>query len=180
MILVTGFGPFLKVSDNPSGRLALSLDGRTLAGHKVVGRVLPVSYERAPALTLALVGEQGVFSLVLGTGVATTRTTACVESVAHAECGQQPDVDGQCMLQLGHKEVASTLDAARLADCLGAELSSDAGGYVCNAWLYRVAAALPQTAVGFVHVPSDGVAVEPFAAGLERFLAQLSSESYGA
>ena len=172
MILVTGFGPFLNVTENPSAQLALSLDGRTFAGHKVIGRVLPVSYERAPALTLATVREEGPFSLVLGTGVARGRAGLCVESVAHPECGAQLDVDGERMTRLGQGKVASTLDVAELASCLQATVSGDAGGYVCNAWLYQVAVALPQTTVGFVHLPPGGVCVERFGAGLQRFLVQ--------
>jgi len=46
-LLVTGFGPFEAHDLNPSGELARRLDGRTLAGHAVVGRVLPVSFRRS-------------------------------------------------------------------------------------------------------------------------------------
>jgi pyrrolidone-carboxylate peptidase len=51
--LVTGFGPFLDVVDNPSGALARALDGSRIGPWRVVGMELPVSTARAPALSLA-------------------------------------------------------------------------------------------------------------------------------
>ena len=54
-VLLTGFGAFEEVTDNPSGALARSLDGERLgAGSSagvLTGAVLPVSFQRvAPEL----------------------------------------------------------------------------------------------------------------------------------
>ena len=50
----------------------------------------------------------------------------------------------------------ATYPAARLRAALasnGARLSIDAGGYVCNATLYRSLAARLAPSIGFIHVP---------------------------
>jgi pyroglutamyl-peptidase len=182
VLLVTGFGPFLEVTDNPSAALARGVDGavipslssallrttgaprglRGAAGGpvRVVGQVLPVSFARAPDLVVQAARALDAVA-VLGFGVAVTRPLPCVERVARVSCVPRPDVDGvvlERLAPLGALEaVPTTIDAAALADALGAELSDDAGGYVCNAWLYRVAQALPDRGVGFVHVPVTGL-----------------------
>lgn len=168
MILVTGFGPFPGVPHNPTAAVARTLDGREVAGRRVVGRVLPVSFARAPALTVRLARELGA-ELVLGLGVATQRAGLEVECVARRVCGDNVDVDGLTGELAGPEQVPATLDVERLAEALGARLSSDAGQYVCNAWLYEVAGAL-DVPVGFLHVPPAGVDPEALLAGLEALV----------
>lgn len=157
MILVTGFGPFGAVVDNPAARLARAVHGRRIGGHTVVGCVIPVSYARGPDTTIALARDLGP-RFVVGLGVATARGTVEVERRAIAAGdGRTPDVDGVILDRLdGPDVVHATLDAERLAAALGADLSDDAGRYVCNAWLHRVAQAL-DVPVGFVHLPADGL-----------------------
>ena len=50
-LLLTGFGPFLKVTDNPSGALARRFDGRSVGSTAVRGFELPVVF---PFLSLRL------------------------------------------------------------------------------------------------------------------------------
>ena len=164
-ILVTGFGPFPGVDDNPTAALARAVDGQHLGEVEVVGRVLPVSFARGPDLAISVAREVGA-ELVVGLGVAVKRSQVEVETVAVCAWSESPDVDGVCDAALsGPNEVRATLDTMRLADALGAGLSSDAGRYVCNAWLYRVTSAL-DVPVGFVHVPSEGMPVETLLRGL--------------
>ncbi len=175
-VLVTGFGPFLEVTDNPSGVLARAVDGAVLPGLspavlpgfedtpvRVVGRELPVSYARGPAEAVRAAWELGAVA-VIGIGVAVSRARVSVERLGRRACGGSPDVDGVVLDALAPSaspEVhGSTLDVERLCAALDADPSDDAGGYVCNAWLYRVAGALPGVAVTFVHVPADGLAPE--------------------
>lgn len=166
MVLVTGFGPFGAVVDNPAARLARGVDGRRTGGETVVGRVIPVSYARGPDATIAA-ARMFRPRFVVGIGVATARSGIEVERRAVAiGDGRTPDVDGVVQVRLdGPDVVAATLDAERLAAALGADLSDDAGHYVCNAWLYRVARAL-DVPVGFVHVPSAGLDAERLLAAL--------------
>ena len=169
MILVTGFGPFGGVTDNPSARVVRLVHGRMVGGETVVGRVIPVSYARAPAETLACARTIRP-RLVLGIGVATARSRVEVErrAVAGGD-GRTPDVDGVVAPWADGPVVAATIDASALALALGAHVSDDAGRYVCNAWLHVVASAL-DVPVGFVHVPSEGLDPERLIAALRQFV----------
>lgn len=172
MILVTGFGPFGRVIDNPSARAALEVHGRRVAGETVIGRVLPVSYARASAEVSEVVAASGPVRLVVGLGVATNRGDVEVERTGRRTCDPaRPDVDGVGVDDLGGPElVPATIDVEALARALKARISDDAGGYVCNAWLFRVAQALPDVPVGFVHIPAAGIATDRLLAGLRALL----------
>ena len=71
-VLVTGFGPFPGVSDNPTARLVRALDGLQIGRATVIGRVLPVSYRRGPEQAVRLARDHRAV-LVVGTGVAASR-----------------------------------------------------------------------------------------------------------
>lgn len=168
-VLVTGFGPFPGVSDNPTAALARALDGMQIGAARVIGRVLPVSYRRGPAEAVRLARAHDA-RLVLGTGVAANRATVCVERVAVRMMAGRPDVDGLTDTGLvGDDRVNATIDTAGLAAALGALSSDDAGSYVCNAWLYRVVKEL-DVPVGFVHVPATGIAIERVVEGIRRLV----------
>jgi pyroglutamyl-peptidase len=170
-LLVTGFGPFPGVSDNPTAALALALDGAQLGGVSVVGRVLPVHWVDGPALAIATARAIDA-AWVIGFGVAVGRAEVEVETCAVADLASKPDAAGAPPPLLdGPPVVAATVDCGRLADALGARLSSDAGRYVCNAWLYQVVTALPGVGVGFVHVPAGGLDPARAQAGLAAWIA---------
>lgn len=169
MVLVTGFGPFEDVDDNPAERLARAVDARRVRGETVVGRVLPVSFERAPALTLAFARLHAA-RLVVGLGVATSRRRAEVERLARRVVGDRADVDGAVLDALhGPPEVRATVELGVLAGAMGLGTSEDAGAYVCNAWLYRVASAL-DVPVGFIHLPRSGLDPETLLEGIAALL----------
>jgi pyroglutamyl-peptidase len=168
-VLVTGFGSFPGVPENPTARLARAVDGARIGEATVIGRVLPVSYARGPALAIELAREHGV-ALVVGTGVAVTRPGVTVETVGRRVLEGACDVDGASLCGLSDDElVAATLDVRRLAAALGATLSDDAGRYVCNAWLHRVASELA-VPVGFVHVPAEGIDAERLLDGISALI----------
>lgn len=174
-VLVMGFGPFLDVVDNPAAALVRAVDGADV-GARVVGRVMTVSYDRAVQETLDAVAELDP-RLVLGVGVAANRDAVCVEAIGRKDPGVgRPDVDGQLWSLDDDErgapiEVRATLGVEVLAQALGARLSTDAGRYVCNAWLYRVARAVGhQRPVGFVHVPAEGMEPERLLRGLRVLL----------
>lgn len=169
-VLVTGFGAFPGVADNPTAAIARAVDGQRIGDVPVVGRVLPVSFVRGPDAAIELAREVGA-QLVVGLGVAVRRSSVCVERRGvRVDNANVPDVDGAhaCMLS-GPTEVAASLDVVRLADALGAQISDDAGTYVCNAWLYRVSQAL-DVPVGFVHVPPHGIGSSELLVGIAALL----------
>jgi pyroglutamyl-peptidase len=165
-LLLTGFGPFPGVDANPTESIVRALDGARVGAAVVVGRVLPVSYRRGPDAAIAAAREVGA-SVVLGLGVATGRVRVCVERVGiHVHRGR-PDVDEQVITGLSAAErVHATIDCEALAKALDADLSDDAGAYVCNAWLHKVASTLT-VPVGFVHVPAGGISSRRLLQGLE-------------
>ena len=169
--LVLGFGPFGAVTDNPSSRLALALDGRAVgAGHALVGRIMPVSYQRSFEVTMVAVAAVRP-AFVLGVGVAMTRSASLVERFARNYAhGSVPDVDGEMRRDHGTGTLlAECAAAAELAAALGFGVSEDAGEYVCNAWLFQaLRARLP---CAFLHVPEAGADPDQVASGLGRFLA---------
>lgn len=171
MILVTGFGPFGQVRDNPSGALASAVHGSRLLGHTLVGLELPVSYARGPALALAA-ARAADCEAVIALGVATTRQQVEVERYAHNRVCDTPDIDGvipDAVEPGGPDRLVASLDAGALAAALGAGVSEDAGGYVCNALFYRLLRALPGVPVSFVHVPERGLPALEFLQGLRRW-----------
>ena len=168
-VLITGFGPFPGVADNPSARLARALDGRVEGGVRFVGEVLPVSYRRAPAQTLRLIDAHKACA-VLGTGVDVRAAALRVESQGSCHPVGRVDVEGQTLTPLQGPATVAAPWSAPLAEALGVALSTDAGRYVCNAWLYQVArrAAVP---VSFLHLPPAGASPDAIASAVASRLA---------
>lgn len=154
VVLVLGFGPFGVVVDNPARRLALACGG-VVGACRVVGMEMPVSYDRCERLTLDAAKALGPV-LVVGVGVARTRSSAELEAVGRNVADPtEPDVDGVTLS--AHADGPAELMAPgvhALAGVLGVGVSTDAGAYVCNSWLYRsLRAGLP---AAFLHVPPEG------------------------
>lgn len=169
-VLVTGFGPFLSITDNPSGRLALAVDGLLLGPDiRVVAKVLAVNYETAVAQTLLSAAQINAIA-ILGIGVASGTANARVERTAFSLAdGTTPDAAGQVRSLLGPEPSRTTAAAEPLARALGIPVSDDAGRYVCNAWLYGVLGGT-QVPATFLHVPDAGGDPEWLRAGLARWV----------
>ncbi|MDP2304887.1 MAG: hypothetical protein Q8P18_02545 [Pseudomonadota bacterium] len=167
-VLVTGFGRFLDVTDNPSGRIARALDGRVVGRAVVTGLELPVSFVDGPALAIRAAVDLDAIA-VIGLGVDRRTTTVDVETRAYNR-GDGLDVDDRALPVLeagGPPLLYSNLDAATLAAAIGGRVDDDAGRYVCNAWLYTVGRALmPARSVIFVHVPAAGLDPERLLHGI--------------
>lgn len=163
-MLVTGFGPFLDVVDNPSARLAEALSGVTRPAWRATGLELPTSFARAPRLVAErLATERFDFLLALGVGRSGLRLEARAAAVVESE---SLDVDGEAWAGrvLGDGDRESALPLARWAsllsrDAMAVEVSRDCGGYVCNAMNYFALAESGLPAL-FVHVPRE-LAVDP-------------------
>lgn len=166
-LLLTGYEPFDGARVNPSGQVARRLDGARIGAATVIGRVLPVSFERVPALLAALIAETAPDAL-LGLGLAGGEPTIRLEQFAinraHSERadndGTTPterplDPDGPAAriatLPLG--PVVARLRAAGIP----ARLSFHAGTHCCNLWLYHALGALERAGharpCAFIHLP---------------------------
>ncbi len=150
-VLVTGFESFGENDVNPSALIA----------EEFGGVILPVSYERA-ADELRRAIDERTPDLVVCFGLAADRTAVTVERYAHnldeasttdndgaAGSGRAIDPDGP--LALASTLAVDEIVAALRADEIPAEVSRDAGGYLCNHVLYALL--LSDTRGGFVHVP---------------------------
>jgi pyroglutamyl-peptidase len=150
-VLVTGFESFGEHEVNPSQLIAEAFGGV----------VLPVSYERV-ADGLQRVIEERAPDRVVSFGLAVDRTAIGVERFAHnldeaattdndgaPGSGRPIDPDGP--LALGSTLPVDAIVAALNADGISAEISRDAGGYLCNHVFYCLRRAGANG--GFVHLP---------------------------
>ena len=150
-VLVTGFEPFGGNEVNPSALIAEALEGV----------VLPVSFERA-ATALRGAIEEHEPDLVVCFGLAADRAAISVERFAHnldeasttdnsGKAGSGGPIDPDGPLALGSTLPVDAIVAALRADAIPAEVSRDAGGYLCNHVFYSLRRAGANG--GFVHVP---------------------------
>ncbi|WP_440223083.1 pyroglutamyl-peptidase I [Dokdonella sp. MW10] len=166
-VLLTGFEAFGGDASNPSLEIVRRLDGERIAGHRVAGAILPVSFADAPAALEAAIDAHAP-SLVVALGQAGGREGITLERVAvnlvdariADNLGDQPiDVE---VVAGGPPAYFTTLPVkAMLArvQTLGipSSLSLTAGSYVCNQVAYALAHRLARDGGsvrgGFIHVP---------------------------
>jgi pyroglutamyl-peptidase len=149
-ILVTGFERWGEHDSNPS----------QLVAERLGGVVLPVSYARATEALRAAIDERNP-EIVIGFGLAETRDTVSIERFAHnldessttdndAANGSGAEIDPAGPLALRSTLPVDAIVAALNDAGIPAEVSRDAGGFLCNHVFYRL---LQLRSGGFVHVP---------------------------
>jgi pyroglutamyl-peptidase len=169
-ILLTGFGPFPGVPENASQKFVpklAHLAARRFSAHRVVARILPTEWERAPSRLKALYDRERP-KLVLHFGVSAQASCYVIEMLSRNACRHVEDAVGamprdDLVMAGGPHTLRTHLPAeeivARLAALkVPAVLSDDAGGYICNAVLYRSLIFAdqgdqPAAMVGFFHIP---------------------------
>ena len=164
-VLVTGFEPFGGHALNPSALVARALDGATIAGHRVFGRVLPVEATTVVAALEAAIAEAGSPALVLCTGLAADRASLALERTAvNVLSFEIPDNAGNLIRE---GLIRQNGDAARFAKLPLEEIvaawhsagipgyvSETAGTYICNQVFYEVLALKGSPMLsGFLHLP---------------------------
>lgn len=173
-LLVTGFGPFPGITDNPSGRFAREIDGARVAGVAIVGRVVPVEWGRAwPAIVAHLDALRPDALLMLG--VARDRAQVEVELWGRNRNHPVPDAADALPPEALISPDGPAARPSRLpVEALmgpGVGRSTDAGGYLCNHVLYRALESGPPCC-GFVHVPAfETPATRQLVDALARWLA---------
>ena len=165
-ILVTGFGPFPGVDDNPTASLlrALRKDNSHCETRLLT---LPVSF--AHVLTDVIAAYQAHHpTKILHLGVATESNRIRIETNAYNHIqARVPDIEGRQPrnARINRAKPPSDLllgspSAERLVDSLNdhdlpAATSTDAGRYVCNALFYASLSRFGASSeVSFVHVPA--------------------------
>lgn len=177
VVLLTGFEPFGGDHFNPSGEIATRLDRTRLpTGATVRGLVLPVEGDRAFAIAAHAIRRLRPF-LVVATGVSKRPGISVECQAANAAEFTIPDNGGRIIrdsriLNRGAKTITTGIDAAELAEALRsarmpADVSEDAGRFVCN-WLYYRLLHLTSRAgnharrrVVFLHLPPTPEMLKP-------------------
>jgi pyroglutamyl-peptidase len=168
LISLTGFGPFLDVTENPSQRLVERLASEPPPGVRLAARVLPVDFR---SVRIAL--ESHWRSLgrrpqaLIATGVHRGDTLR-VERLARRDASSQAtDVSGLRGARVPlpgdwPERLETELDLGEALEALGSsgevrvEASDDAGGYLCERAYYLTLARARELGVPglFVHIPA--------------------------
>jgi len=169
-ILITGFGPFPGVTDNPSaqlvGRLAKARRP-AISRHQLITHVFTTSYAAVDRDLPALLARHKPQILIMF-GLAARTKFLRIETLAHNRKSRlHPDRDRQVAASYairpsaphslrGRAPFAKLLGAAR-ATGIDARISRDAGRYICNYVYWRAldgaAGSHRPDRVVFVHVP---------------------------
>lgn len=160
-ILVTGFEPFGTDDFNASGAVVSALPAN-VAGRRLSTAILPVSFDRSGETLCALLVEHRPDALIC-LGEAGGRAAITPEALAvNEDHARIPDNDGaqpraEAIISDGPLSLPSGLDAQRITALLAAagfaaQVSEDAGSFVCNHVAY-LAYAQPVPAL-FIHVPA--------------------------
>jgi pyroglutamyl-peptidase len=167
-VLVTGFDPFGGSKTNPSWHAVHALNGRTIAGRRVVGAEIPTVFHTSlDRLAELLVEHQP--ELVVITGQAAGRSALSLERIAiNVNDARIPDNAGAKPIDTpvvrdgpaGYftKLPIKAMLKALLDNAVNAEVSQTAGTFVCNHVFYGLMHLLSQpqwqgVRGGMIHVP---------------------------
>lgn len=165
-VLVTGFGPFPGVPENPTAAAVAELARLApveLPEIDLVTAILPVDFN-ALRMELPEILARAAADLVLLTGVNQRATTLEIERVAvNLVDARIPDNSGSAPIDeqvvpgapdgLLARVPVKAMRAAIEAEGVSANLSLSAGTYACNAAMYLALEAAPMYRAGFIHVP---------------------------
>jgi pyroglutamyl-peptidase len=170
-VLLTGFGPFPSMGANATAVLVPRIAeaaAEVLTGVRIECHILPTEWGNGlfeagrlyRHLSPAVAVHFGVSRRANGFDIETRARNWCMQ--AQDAAGLLPD--GYRVSPYGPEHLPSTLPSKHIVDRLRrkglpAMLSRDAGGYLCNALLYRsqeLAREAPTPLrAGFVHLPAD-------------------------
>jgi pyroglutamyl-peptidase len=171
VVLLTGFGPFPRVPVNATSVLVPRVGEaaqRSFAGSTVIAEVLQTGWVAGPQRLEELYQLHRPL-VAVHFGVSHRATGFAIETRGRNHCAATPDCTGALppasRLSADAPEfLASNWPAALIVERLRqrglpARVSRDAGGYLCNALLYRALELSRRngwpTRSGFVHLPED-------------------------
>lgn len=172
--LVTGFGPWPGVKVNPTAALVAGLSDDGLPGPgacRLVTKVLPTEYRRSWTMLRRAVLRHRP-DIILHFGFAPKAEAIALERFGRLACVARADAAGYAprsgtVSRTGPERLAATIPLKPLAMALrraglAVALSEDAGGYLCNATIYRSLQRLGDGRhIGFVHFPGRGPHADP-------------------
>ena len=167
-LLLTGFEPFLDFTLNPTMKVVEELDNTIIGDYQVIGRILPVDFNKSGRMILDLIEEikpEAVVSLGLAAGrfkMTPERIAINFKDGPADNEGNQP-VDEAVQIE-GAAGYLSTLPIRKMVsrmmeEGLPAEISNSAGAYLCNNVMYEAIhyahihnKDMPS---GFLHMPAS-------------------------
>ena len=165
-MLLTGFESYGGRAVNPAEEVAKALEGAEIAGHRVAGRTLPVSYTELGPRIARLIEEtapRAVVCLGLWPGEPMLRLERVAVNIADFEIADNTGlIERGPVVEDGPAAYAATLPIHAIRDRLleagiPARLSGSAGAFLCNALMYHALRACDgrdrPPACGFIHVP---------------------------
>lgn len=159
-VILTGFGPFGEVKENPTQKL-IELLKNEMQNELYQFFILPVSYEYCSEWSSKNIDSNT--SLVVHFGVAANSKLIRIERTAKNQTGSSNDIDGISgqgyISELETETIQTGLDVSGLVDSMCAsglecELSDDAGDYLCN-YIFFKSLQVKSDQVLFVHVPNE-------------------------
>ena len=168
-VLLTGFDPFGGDHINPSWEAVRALDGRQIAGHRVVAAQLPTVFDQSldvlrellcahrPALVICS-GQAGGRPAISLERIAINVNDARIADNARAQPVDTPVIAGGPAAYFSSLPIKAML-AALEREGLRAEVSQTAGTFVCNHVFYGLMHELSASADhagvrgGLIHVP---------------------------
>lgn len=171
VLLLTGFGPFPRVPVNATSVLVPRIAeaaSKTFAGLSVVCEIIPTEWRAGLEHVEQLYAAHRP-AVAIHFGVSGRATGFAVEARARNCCAPSPDAadclpNGDCIAPGAPEFLPSALPATLIVNRLRlrgipAQLSRDAGSYLCNALMYRTLD-LARSATwpirnGFVHLPTS-------------------------
>ncbi len=171
VILLTGFGPFPGVPANATSILVPRIADaarRAFPRVTIAAHILPTEWSTGLRVVDALYADLAP-EIALHFGVSGRATGFEIETRGRNRCNQTQDAAGQMpslarLSPTGPEFLPSPLPAAHIVERLRrhgipAMVSRDAGGYLCNALLYRTLEiarySVVPPRVGFVHLPAN-------------------------
>lgn len=167
-LLLTGFEPFLKFTVNPTMKIVEELNGQTIGGYEIVGRIMTVDFNSSGEQLLSHI-EDIQPDAVISLGLAGGRYKITPERIAINFKDGNADNEGNIpvdepITQTGEPAYVSTLPIRAMVNKLQekgfpAEISNTAGTYLCNNVMYEglryaktQARSIP---AGFIHIPAS-------------------------
>ncbi|WP_153462936.1 MULTISPECIES: pyroglutamyl-peptidase I [Sediminibacillus] len=166
-ILLTGFEPFLGMSENPTELVTRKFAGKTLLGMEIIGHILPVDFQNASKQLITQV-DQLQPDMIVSLGLAAGRNQITPERVAINCMDGEPDNVGNSyqdkkIADNGPDGYFSTLPIRNLVKALQqtgipAGISNSAGTYLCNQIMYTASHYIETSDIdcrtGFIHMPA--------------------------
>lgn len=164
-LLLTGFGPFLQFTLNPTEEVVKALHNTVIGDFTIVGNILPVEFEAAKTNIRDLIANEqpdAVIALGLAGGrskITPERVAINVMDGAKDNAGHTP-VDEE-IIAGANDGYFSTLPIRQMVNNLieagyPSEISNTAGTYVCNLVMYTLMHETNGTIpAGFIHIPAS-------------------------